>query len=62
MDIINVFWHIKNKRQKASEVIGTNYHKACKRDYNPSLKKVQEIAEALDIDDYAILFERVEED
>ena len=56
----NVFWHIDNKGLKALEVIGSNYNKARKHDYNPSIKKVQEIAEKLDIDDYAILFERVE--
>lgn len=66
MDILdvfwdNVFWHIANKGLKEKNVIGETYSVlAHNRTYNPSLKTVQRISKKLDIDDYAILFERVE--
>ena len=66
MDILdvfwsNVFWHIENKGLNEQKVIGKTYCVLAKnRTYNPSLKRAQQIAKKLDIDDYAILFERVE--
>lgn len=58
----NVHWHVKNKDIKMSELMNGNAKAAIKREANITLKKVQEIADALGIDDYAILFEQMEEE
>ena len=54
----NVHWHAKNKDIKMAELMNGNTKAAIKGEANVTLKKVQEIADALDIDDYAILFEK----
>lgn len=54
----NVHWHVKNKDIKMAELMNGNIKAAIKGEANVTLKKVQEIADALDIDDYAILFEK----
>lgn len=58
----NVHWHAKNKKIKMSDLMNGNTKAANKGKANVTLKKVQEIADALDIDDYAILFEQMEEE
>lgn len=65
MDVIeifwtNVIWHAENKGIKLNELVGGNIGAAKNKKANATLKKVQEIAEILDIDDYAILFEQVD--
>ena len=57
----NVFWHIENKGLNAKNVIGSNQVLAKERKLNLTLDSISKIACKLDIDDYAILFERVEE-
>lgn len=51
----NVDWHVKNKNIQLS----TTKESARKKHTNVTLKTAAEIAKALDIDDYAILFEEV---
>lgn len=58
----NVDWHRKNKKLSWRKLVGGNGGLAKTHKYNASLAKVQEIAKKLDIDDYAILFEEIEED
>ncbi|MGH1841570.1 hypothetical protein ABE867_12565 [Enterococcus gallinarum] len=63
MDITEVFWtnvdwHLKNKNLVLSKTQMTAKSKRT----NVTLKTVGEIAKKLDIDDYAILFEQVEEE
>lgn len=67
-DIIKIFWtnvdwHRKNKNIPWSAFYSGYDGVKKMRNYelNATLKKVQEIADKLDIDDYAILFERVDE-
>lgn len=65
MDVIeifwtNVIWHAENNDIKLNELVGGNIGAAKNKKANATLKKVQEIAEILDIDDYAILFEQVD--
>lgn len=57
----NVDWHRENKGLPWVTVVGGNSSAAKKGVANVTLNKVQEIAEILDIDDYAILFEVSEE-
>ncbi|MBV7391075.1 hypothetical protein [Enterococcus alishanensis] len=62
MNILDVFWenvdwHRKNKKIPWYELVGGNSGLATSHKLNVSLKRAQEIAELLDIDDYAILFE-----
>lgn len=56
----NVFWHIENKGLKAVDVLGKNHNIASRGKLNITLDSISQIACKLDIDDYAILFERVE--
>lgn len=58
----NVHWHAENKSIKISELMNGNSKNAKNKTANVTLKKIQEIADALDIDDYAILFEQMEEE
>lgn len=65
MDILEVFWtnvhwHAENKNIKIAELMGGNAKSAKNKTANVTLKKIQEIAGNLDIDDYAILFEQVD--
>lgn len=65
MDILEVFWtnvhwHLENKGISFTELMGGNVISAKNKTANVTLKKVQEIAGILDIDDYAILFEQVD--
>ncbi|WP_241153429.1 hypothetical protein [Enterococcus mediterraneensis] len=55
----NVDWHRENKKMTWTELISGNTVLAKNKKLNATLKTVQEIAKALDIDDYAILFEEV---
>ena len=57
----NVDWHRQNKKMSWLDLVGSRYTTAKKHTANINLKTVQNIAELLDIDDYAILFERVDE-
>lgn len=57
----NVDWHRRNKKMSWSDLVGSRNVKAKNHTANINLKTVQNIAESLDIDDYAILFERVDE-
>ena len=50
----------KTKKVPISEIMNGNTKKAQNRIANVTLKRVQEISQVLDIDDYAILFEEVE--
>lgn len=56
----NVDWHRKNKNISWSAFYsGADGVKKMKNhELNVTLKKIQEIADKLDIDDYTILFER----
>lgn len=56
----NVLWHAENKKVPISEIMNGNTKKAQNKIANVTLKRVQEISQILDIDDYAILFEEVE--
>lgn len=53
----NVDWHVENKNIQLS----TTKESARRKRTNVTLKTAAEIAKALDIDDYAILFEEVAE-
>ncbi|MGX2944196.1 hypothetical protein [Enterococcus alishanensis] len=53
----NVDWHRQNKEINWYELVGGNSSVAKQGKLNVSLKKIADIAELLDIDDYAILFE-----
>lgn len=55
----NVQWHVENKGVKLVALMGGNAKSARDKTANVTLKKVQEIAGILDIDDYAILFEDI---
>lgn len=64
-DIIKIFWtnvdcHRQNKNIPWSAFYSGNdgVKKMRNHELNATLKKVQEIADKLDIDDYTILFER----
>ncbi|MGO2084175.1 hypothetical protein [Vagococcus sp.] len=57
----NVDWHRKNKQMSWRHLVGGNTSLAINYKLNVSLKKVDEIAKKLDIDDYAILFEELNE-
>ena len=53
----NVIWHAENKNIKLSIFMNGNMSALkSEKKVNVTLKKVQEIAEILDIDDYAVLF------
>ncbi|MCD5202355.1 hypothetical protein IV468_11200 [Enterococcus casseliflavus] len=61
MDIIEIFWknvawHLANKNTVLTKTQMIAYRKKA----GITLTTVQEIAEKLDIDDYAILFEQVD--
>lgn len=56
----NVLWHEENKGLALTEIIGTTVEKARDKKVNITLRKIQKIADALDIDDYAILFEQLD--
>ena len=56
----NVEWHMKNKGLSMHKVFGSNQGFYATRP-SCTLKKVQEIAGLLNIDDYAILFEKAED-
>lgn len=55
----NVLWHAEKKGVKLVDLMGGNAKSAKNKTANVTLKKIQEIAEILDIDDYAILFEDI---
>ena len=56
----NVDWHRRNKNIPWSAFYSgaDGVNKMKNHELNATLKKVQEIADKLDIDDYAILFEK----
>ncbi|MEI5991412.1 hypothetical protein A5881_002947 [Enterococcus termitis] len=56
----NVDWHRNNKNITWFDLVGGNAASAKDRSRNITLEKVQSIAELLEIDDYAILFEEIE--
>ena len=56
----NVDWHRRNKRIPWVDLVGGNSSEAIRKTGNATLEKIEEIAEILDIDDYAILFEEIE--
>ena len=61
MNIIDIFWknvawHLENKNAVLTKTQMIAYRKKA----GVTLTTVQEIAEKLDIDDYAILFEQVD--
>lgn len=58
----NVEWHERNKGLTITDVTHLSVKALKEKKANITLKKVQEIADALDIDDYAILFEQMEEE
>lgn len=65
-DILEVFWtnvdYFRNIHEMNwTELVGGNASLARKKKLNVSLKKIADIAETLDIDDYAILFEELGE-
>lgn len=59
----NVDWHRKNKNIPWSAFYSgaDGVNKMKNHELNATLKKVQEIADKLDIDDYTILFERMDD-
>ncbi|MCO5531651.1 MULTISPECIES: hypothetical protein [Enterococcus] len=67
MNILEVFWtnvhyQAEEKGVTFTALMGGNTTGAKNKTANITLKKVQEIAEILGIDDYASLFEQVEEE
>ncbi|WP_368265127.1 hypothetical protein [Enterococcus innesii] len=63
MDIIDVFWenvdwHVKIKKM----ALRKTHETARKKRAGIQLRTVEEIADALDIEDYSILFEQKEEE
>ena len=56
----NVHWHAENKNIKMSELVNGKTTAAKNKTANIMLRRVQEIADILEIDDYAILFEEIE--
>lgn len=63
MDIIDVFWenvdwHVKIKKM----ALRKTHETARKKRVGIQLRTVEEIADALDIEDYSILFEQKEEE
>lgn len=56
----NVEWHIEKKNLKWTDIFGGNTSDYKGKRKNISLRKIQQVADALEIDDYAILFERVD--
>ena len=65
-EVINIFWdnvewHIEKKNLKWTDIFGGNASDYKGKRKNISLRKIQQVADALEIDDYAILFERVED-
>ena len=57
----NVDWHRRNKRMSWLDLVGGNTSTVIRKTRNVTLDTVEEIAALLKIDDYAILFEEVEE-
>lgn len=55
----NVDWHRRNKEITWFDLVGGNAKSAKDRTRNITLEKVQNIAELLEIDDFAILFEEI---
>ncbi|GGD02211.1 hypothetical protein [Enterococcus wangshanyuanii] len=55
----NVDWHRQNKGLTWMQVVGGNVPAARNKTRNVTLEKIQEIAEILGIEDYAILFEEI---
>lgn len=56
----NVLWHMENKNIKMSDLVNGKTTTAKNKTANIMLRRVQEIADILEIDDYAILFEEIE--
>ena len=54
----NVEWHIEKKNLKWTDIFGGNTSDYKGKRKNISLRKIQQVADALEIDDYTILFER----
>ena len=54
----NVEWHIDKKKLKWTDIFGGNTSDYKGKRKNISLRKIQQVADALEIDDYTILFER----
>ncbi|MCI1842462.1 MAG: hypothetical protein RR554_11375 [Vagococcus sp.] len=57
----NVEWHIEKKNLKWTDIFGGNTSDYKGKRKNISLRKIQQVADALEIDDYTILFERAED-
>ncbi|MDT2981884.1 MULTISPECIES: hypothetical protein [Enterococcus] len=61
MDILEVFWTNVDWHLKAKKVALRKTHEnARKKRAGIQLRTVEDIAKSLDIDDYSILFEKVE--
>ncbi|MDB1687487.1 hypothetical protein [Enterococcus casseliflavus] len=56
----NVQWHMEKKNIKMSDLVNGKTTAAKNKTANIMLRRVQEIADILEIDDYAILFEEIE--
>lgn len=57
----NVEWHIEKKNLKWTDIFGGNTSDYKGKRKNISLRKIQQVADVLEIDDYTILFERAED-
>ena len=57
----NVAWHAENKHISFDDLMNGNSRGVKTKSRNVTLKKIEDIAEKLGIDDYSILFEDYEE-
>jgi len=63
MELLELFWqnveyYMQVKDLTYTKIMGGNATMARQHTYNPSLKKVQEIAEILGVSSYAVLFRK----
>lgn len=56
----NVAWHAEKKHISFDSLMNGNSKGAKTKSRNVTLKKIEDIANKLEIDDYSILFEEVE--
>lgn len=56
----NVNWHRKNKNILWVDLVGEDKKRASLKNLSITHNTIESIAKALDIDDYAILFEEIE--
>jgi len=61
MDILEVFWtNVDRQRKNRSVFLRQSHENARKKRAGIKLRTVEEIAKCLEIDDYSVLFKKVE--